>query len=165
MIVPDEIRHPKKRAFLAAYAEGGNITAAADAARMHRQRHYQWLAEDPAYAAAFEQAGEQAADRLEQEARRRATEGVRKERVFFYKGAVITDEAGEPIREVTTEYSDTLLIFLLKGVRPDKYAERRVVTERREIRERAEKLAAELDLPVEEVERDLVLGVEAARPS
>lgn len=36
--------------------------------------------------------------------------------------------------------------------------------ERREVRERAERLAAELDLPVEEVERDLVLGVEAVRP-
>lgn len=163
-MVSHRVSHPKKRSFLAAYAENGNISQSAAIAGIPRRTHYDWLAADPSYAAAFEQAGEQAADALEREARRRATEGVRKERLFFYKGAVITDRDGEPIREVTTEFSDTLLIFLLKGVRPDKYADRLKLDLHREIRERAEKLAAELDLPVEEVERDLVLGVEAARP-
>ena len=55
-----------------------------------------------------------AGDALEAEAIRRATEGVLKP-TGWYKG-----EPGGYIRE----YSDILLIFLLKGAKPDKYAER-----------------------------------------
>ena len=51
---------------------------------------------------------------LEREARRRAVEGV-EEPVGFYKG--------EPSAYVR-KYSDTLLIFLMKGARPDKYRDR-----------------------------------------
>jgi len=106
------ISHPKKRALLAAFAETGNITRSAELAGIDRRTHYDWLAADPAYERAFLDAREQAADRLEEEARRRAVEGTVKP--VFYKG-----------REVggIREYSDTLLIFLLKGVRPEKYAE------------------------------------------
>lgn len=91
----DKIRHAKKRAVLAAYAEQGNLSRAVEIAGVARSMHYVWLDNDPAYATAFAEAEEQAADRLEGEARRRAFDG-----------------------------SDTLLIFLLKGARPDKYAER-----------------------------------------
>jgi hypothetical protein len=57
---------------------------------------------------------EQAADLLEAEARRRAVEGVTKP--IMYKDKVAT---------TVQEYSDTLLIFLLKGTRPQKYRELR----------------------------------------
>jgi hypothetical protein len=59
-------------------------------------------------------AKEMAADRLEEEAWRRAVDGV-EEPVGFYRG-----EPGAYVRR----YSDTLLIFLLKGLRPEKYRER-----------------------------------------
>ena len=62
----------------------------------------------------FEEASEDAADSLEAEARRRAVEGV-EEPVGWYKG-----QAGGVVRK----YSDTLLIFLLKGRRPELYRER-----------------------------------------
>jgi len=107
-----EISHPKKRAFLAAFAQTGNVTHSAEMADIDRRTHYDWLASDPTYERAFLDAREQAADRLEEEARRRAVQGTL--RPVFYKG----EEVGG-IRE----YSDTLLIFLLKGVRPEKYAE------------------------------------------
>lgn len=103
----------KKKAFLAAFAECGNITRAAEIVKMDRRLHYGWLEKDPAYAAAFTDAEEHAADRLEQEARRRAVEGTLKP--VFYQG----EQCG-----VIREYSDTLLIVLLKGVRPEKYKER-----------------------------------------
>jgi hypothetical protein len=103
----------KKEAFLAAFAQVGNITLAAEIAGIHRRMHYTWLANDPDYAVAFKEAEEEAADRLEHEARRRAVEGTLKP--VFYQG----EECGH-IRE----YSDTLLIFLLKGARPEKYKER-----------------------------------------
>src|SRR5258708_1551551 len=65
------------------------------------------------YAAAFADAHEEACDSLEQEARRRATEGV--DEPVFYQGK----ECGTVRR-----YSDTLLIFLLKGALPSKYKDR-----------------------------------------
>ncbi|HWQ42812.1 MAG TPA: helix-turn-helix domain-containing protein [Desulfosporosinus sp.] len=108
-----EIEHPKKRAFLAAYAECGTITRAAEIAGIERGTHYEWVKKDLLYAKATEAAYEQAGERLEQEARRRAVEGTQKP--VWYQG----EQCG-----VTTEYSDTLLIFLLKGAKPEKYQER-----------------------------------------
>lgn len=113
LISLNEITHPKKRAFLAAYSECGTITRAAEIAGIERKTHYDWLKADAVYAKACDAAYEQAAERLEEEARRRAVEGVQKP--VFYKG----EKCG-----VVQEYSDTLLIFLLKGAKPDKYAER-----------------------------------------
>lgn len=109
----NNILHPKKRAFIAAYAECGTITRAAEIAGIDRKTHYDWIKEDLDYVKACEVAYEQAGERLEQEARRRAVEGTKKP--VFYQGK----ECG-----VTTEYSDTLLIFLLKGAKPEKYQER-----------------------------------------
>ena len=108
-----KIRSPKKRAFLAALAHTGNVTEAADIAHISRSAHYQWLEADPVYAAAYEDAMEQAAQRLEAEARRRAVDGV--EEPVFYQGK----QCG-----VIKRYSDALLMFLLKGTMPDKYKER-----------------------------------------
>jgi len=109
--------HPKKRAFLAAYSETGNIRLACQAAQIGRSSHYRWL-DDPDYAEEFEQAKKDAVDVLEAEARRRAVEGW-EEPVGWYKG-----EAGGTVRR----YSDTLLIFLLKGAAPQKYRERMEVS-------------------------------------
>ena len=103
----------KKRAFLAAFRETGNVRMACEAANVGRSSHYRWLEADAAYGEAFELAKEDAADILEAEAKRRAVEGV-EEPTGWYKG-----EPGGYIRR----YSDTLLIFLLKGLRPEVYRE------------------------------------------
>jgi len=105
----------RKRAFLDAYAETGNISRAAAIAGIGRRTHYDWLKADAEYKLAFEDATEAAGDVLEAEARRRAVEGI--EDRIYWQGA----ELGRRRR-----YSDGLLIFLLKGARPDKYAERHV---------------------------------------
>ena len=107
------IKQPNKRAFLAAISETGNITGASKISGIARKTHYDWMQSDPDYAAAYAEALEQAAENLESEARRRATQGTL--RPVFYKG----EECG-----AVREYSDTLLIFLLKGAMPDKYSER-----------------------------------------
>ncbi len=108
--------------FLETYAAMGNVSAAAKLAGVGRRTHYDWLAADAAYATRFAEAVDEAADRLEAEARRRAVEGL-----VRYK----FDKQGDPLKHPASgeayferEYSDTLLIFLLKGARPDKYAER-----------------------------------------
>ena len=121
--------HLKKgqAAFLAAYRTMGNISAAAKAAGVHRQSHYLWLERDPEYVAEFAQADEEAIEWLEAEARRRAVEGT--QRLKFHQGQLVTipdpeNPEGPPIPYVEHEFSDTLLIFLLKGRRPEVYRER-----------------------------------------
>lgn len=98
---------PNQRAFLAAFAEIGTIRKAAEAAQTSRTQHWEWL-KNPVYAEAFLEAGENAADLLEAEARRRAIEGT-DEPVFFQ---------GEQCGQIR-KFSDTLLIFLLKGRRKE----------------------------------------------
>ncbi len=113
---PAAVRSPKARAFLAALAETGNITAAAQAAGVGRRSHYLWM-EDPAYRAKYEEAMDTAVDALEREARRRAIEGVVEP--VFYKGKAVG---------AVRRYSDTLAIFLLKAARPEKYRDRHEFT-------------------------------------
>ena len=91
------------------------------------------MSEDAEYREAFVLAQEEAADRLEDEAFRRAVEGVEKP-VGWYKG-----KPGGVIRE----YSDVLLIFLLKGARPEKYADR--VQNRWELSQRVDLAGTVLD--------------------
>ena len=113
----NQITHPQQRAFLAAFRETGNVRLACQAAKVGRSSHYRWSEEDPSYQRAFEMAKQDAADILEAEAQRRAVEGVEKP-TGWYRG-----QAGGKIRE----YSDLLLIFLLKGLRPDVYRERQEI--------------------------------------
>jgi hypothetical protein len=66
--------------------------------------HYDWLGADPAYAAAYAEAEPRAQQTLEDEAVRRAHQGLR--RAVRYKGKIVGYE---------TEYSDTLMNTLLKA--------------------------------------------------
>jgi len=106
---------PKTEAeFIAVLREtGGNVSRACAAISLTRTRVYEWRAADPLFATAWDEAVELGTDELEEEARRRAFAGV--EEPVFYQG----EECG-----AVRKYSDTLLIFLLKGRRPDKYRER-----------------------------------------
>jgi hypothetical protein len=129
------LKPPKQKAFLTAYSQVGNITEAARIVKCSRASHYEWLAEDPEYAEAFEQAQEKAVDLLEAEARRRAVDGLEEPVIYqgelsflpkVRRGQVVTDASGRQVRSdkplTIRKYSDTLLIFLLKGARPAKYA-------------------------------------------
>jgi transposase-like protein len=113
---PDLIGDAKKRAFLEAFADTGNVSAAARAADVGRRTHYDWLKKDKDYKAAFEAAVEDAADALELEARARAL--GEQDPVF--------NKAGELVGH-RKKASDLLMIFLLKGLRPEKYAQQHVV--------------------------------------
>lgn len=96
------VLHPKKRAFLFAYARCLQIKASATIAKVDHQLHYYWKQHDAVYAVAFEEAKAMGIEALEDEAIRRATH--------------------------IKQPSDTLLIFLLKGAMPAKYRERHEVT-------------------------------------
>lgn len=133
-----ESAHAKRDAFLTAFAETGTLTHAARAADTDRSSHYYWMANDPEYPALFVTAGQRANDSLEREARRRAVEGIDKP---VYQG-------GKQVGAIR-EYSDTLLIFLMKGAIPGKYRDRVDVTF--DMTTEAKRLADELGLDVDTV--------------
>ena len=81
---------------------------------MSRTRVYELRKADPGFASAWEEAEEIAADRLEEEARRRAVEGV--EEPLVSAGRLVRDDNGQPI--MVRRYSDNLLLALMKAHRP-----------------------------------------------
>ena len=106
--------------FLSELEQSGNITFASKAAGISRQEVFRRRKTDPLFDKNCREAMMNAADVLEQEAWRRAIHGV----------DCPTTIAGE--REVVKKYSDTLLIFLMKGANPGKYAERRKIEHSRD---------------------------------
>lgn len=109
-----------QRKFLKAYAHTANMGVAAEAAGIHRTLVYRWQELYPQFAVRMNAAREEAYDKLEQEALRRAVRGVTHRRPVVVKGQVVDEE-------ITTEYSDRLLEILLKAARPDKFRERQSV--------------------------------------
>lgn len=111
-----EITELQERLYLDQLAEGWTHTAAArntgiplEVWRRHRRA-------SPRFEAACVEALDAGTDVLEDEAVRRASKGVRKG--VYYKGDRVATEL---------EYSDSLLQFLLKARRPEKYRERQEV--------------------------------------
>lgn len=84
-------------------------------AKVPRRTVYSWQEHDEAFSHDFKQAEIEATEILEGEAFRRAYDGVESER--FTRFGI----------ERRVEYSDTLLIFLLKARAPDKYRDRQSV--------------------------------------
>lgn len=107
----------RQQAFLDAYEVYGTVLKACEVAKVPRSEHYRWL-KNPRYAERFRAAEEHAVQALETEARRRAMVG--NDKPVFYRG--------QPVAQVR-EFSDALMIFLLKAKRPDVYRDR-VVSER-----------------------------------
>ncbi len=99
--------------FLQALADTGSVVRAVAVAKVARSYAYEIRTAEPSFAAAWKEAEEIGVELMEAEARRRAVEGCLKP-VF---------QGGKRVGEVL-EYSDTLLIFLLKAHRPEKYRER-----------------------------------------
>ena len=107
----------KRKRFLEALEYNGNVTEAVKAARIDsRKTVYNWREKYPDFAEDWESAYQSAVDRLEQEAWRRATEGT--EKPVYQNGQLVGH---------IQQYSDTLLIFLMKGHNPERYKDRQTV--------------------------------------
>jgi hypothetical protein len=104
--------HPTQRRFLAAFSACASITKASRWAKICRHNHYLWM-DQPEYVKAFAEAELRAVRTLEDEAVRRAHDGITK--TIRYKGRIVGYEK---------EYSDSLLLALLKAGAPEKYRER-----------------------------------------
>lgn len=110
-----------------AYVEtGGNVKLSAECAGVSRYMHYEWLHEEgekgDRYREAFERAKELRNEALEDEATRRAHEGLRKYKFKRDGTPILHPVTGEPYYE--HEYSDLLLVFRMKGAMPERYRER-----------------------------------------
>jgi hypothetical protein len=106
----------RRKRFLEALAAGSSITAAARAAGVDRRTPYKWRDSDPAFDEEWVSHLEAGTDALEDEARRRAVEGVK--RPIYHAGKRVG---------VVVEHSDQLMMFLLKARRPEKYRERQAI--------------------------------------
>jgi len=111
LLTPD-----KRAAFLEQLFEHGNVTVAARVIGISRSSLYEARERDAAFAAEWDTAIQSYCDLLEYEADRRAMTGV--EKPLLYKGAIVAH---------VQEYSDALLMFRLKALRPEKYRERAAV--------------------------------------
>lgn len=98
--------------FLQWLAQTGNVTEACRKARVGRTEVYAAQRAEPGFKADWKDALEVACDALEAEARRRAVHGC--DEGVFYKGQKVSK---------LLKFSDTLLIFLLKAHRPEKFRE------------------------------------------
>ena len=102
-----DIKHPKKRAFLKAIeANGCNIRKASDLVGIERTMHYHW-ANCPVYRQVFEKQRARSITALESEAVRRALDGDEEP---VYQGGQLV---GYKNRK-----SDNLLMFVMKELKP-----------------------------------------------
>jgi hypothetical protein len=108
-----------QKRFLQTFAITCSVQKASRLAKVCTQTHYDWLRQDPTYSARFRQARIWAAQTLEDEAVRRAIEGVR--RPLLYKGKQVYIQGQAQYR---IEYSDRLLMRLLEAFLPKKYGGR-----------------------------------------
>lgn len=104
-----------RQAYLDALCETGVQTYALRKAGLSYSSLQGWR-KDPEFVEAEQLAKEEAADLLEVEAFRRAHHGVTRTK---YNGT-----GKDAVEYEEQAYSDTLLIFLLKGAKPDKFKER-----------------------------------------
>jgi len=98
------------------YAQYGTLSKASEGV-IDRRKVYDWRQEDPDFEAELTKAAGIYVEKLEAEADRRGVDGV--EKGIYYKGDKVATEK---------EFSDTLLIFRLKGLAPEKYRERQEIS-------------------------------------
>lgn len=103
----------KRQRFLELVANSCSIVKAALAIGVSRNHLYRLRDTDANFAIDWDKALQLGADVLEEEVRRRAVVGVREP--VYYKGDVVGH---------VRKYSDILLIFRLKGLKPDMYRDR-----------------------------------------
>src|SRR5215831_1103301 len=103
--------------YLEALPKYFTVSAALTAAGASEEMLRRWRERDGAFCVREQDARNVMADRLEAEAVRRAFKGVR---TPVYQGGLLAGHV--------TQYSDQLLVLMLKAMRPEKYRERSEVS-------------------------------------
>ncbi|WP_013626589.1 hypothetical protein [Rubinisphaera brasiliensis] len=99
--------------FLDAFGDLATVTHAAAKVGCSRQQHYEALKLNPDYKIAFDEAQSVAADNMEFFARMLAMKGWMEP--IYHNGELVGQKP---------KYSAALIIFIMKGLMPDKYADR-----------------------------------------
>lgn len=99
--------------FLEVLRKTCNVSEACRKSKVARRTVYEWRESDEAFAAAWKEAEDEAADGLEREAWRRGVEGINKP--VTYQGVITA---------TYKEYSDRMLELLLKAHKPEKFKDR-----------------------------------------
>jgi hypothetical protein len=114
-----KLTRKKRDLFLKLMRKTGNVSMSAKAIGISRARLYEIKAEDPKLSIEWVDAVEESTDRMIEEARLRATKGRRKP--VYHQGKIVG---------YVMERSDSLLMFLIKGRRPEYATERRELSGR-----------------------------------
>lgn len=112
----------RRRLFLRAFAARGIVAEGCRAAGVSRDAVYHWRETSEWFEQLYLIAIEEAADRIEAEAIRRAVDGY--DEPVIYQGmptSVVDPVTGEQRTLTVRKYSDTLMAMILKGARPEKY--------------------------------------------
>jgi hypothetical protein len=107
-----------KSDFVSYLREEFTIAGACRRLGITRKSYLMWREKDPEFARDITLAQEDIIDDLEAEAKRRAYDGVSRD--IYFQDRVIGQRS---------EYSNVLLMFLLKGLRPEKYRERQDINQ------------------------------------
>ena len=113
-VIPGASTEERKALYLRALVlTGGNNLAACRHLGMGPRTPFKWGVAYPEFKQALEEALNHGTDILEDEARRRAYDGV--DEPVFYQGTMVG---------TVRKYSDALLMFLLRGRKPEVYRDR-----------------------------------------
>ncbi len=100
----------RKAKWLEAFDREGTVFTACKESGVARSTVYNWRQQDEAFAIAWHDVEEATTERMEREAFRRSVEGVKRD--IYHQGQVVGQER---------QFSDVLLIFMLKARRPERY--------------------------------------------
>lgn len=120
----DRMSLERRRLFLRAFAHRGIVLEGCRAAGVSRDAVYHWRETSEWFSTLYDIAVEEAADRIEAEAIRRAVDGY--DEPVIYQGmptTVVDPVTGEQRQLTVRKYSDALMALVLKGARPEKYRE------------------------------------------
>jgi len=115
-----------RAAFIKALSENSNVSAAARAAEVNRQYCYECRANDPSFAADWDEALKIAVEGLEERAWNRAKFADIQYRFTKTGEPIMHPVTGEPYYEHVG--SDTVLLRLLEAHKPDLYKQRKELT-------------------------------------
>ncbi len=108
-----EVAQLWRKPFLEIYAKNGNIRKSSDLMGIGSMTVRVAMKRDPEFREQVNLAYQDYADTIEEEARRRAVDGIPRNKYFR-----------DQLLETETEYSDRLLEMLLKGAKPERYRDR-----------------------------------------
>ena len=144
-----------REAFMDALDRGMTVSGACKAASMGRSTAYGLRATDEAFAKAWDEALENGTDVLEDEAFRRACEGVLEPIVSG--GRQVLDTEGKPMMQ--RRFSDNLMVTLLKARRPERFRERSTVDSTVTVAADSGPVIREVLQSMTQQERDVLRGV------